>query len=290
MEVQPQKSDIAAGHRWQEQDLDKFRSMAKAGKSIKQISESLHRTETAVQLTARRYGIEIYTPGRLWRAEDLEYLRRSWGYVRLDILCQKLHRSPAAIAERARRMKLGAASKRSEDIPLKDFALATGIGEYRIIYSLAPRYGFPLKSRKVGRRQRQSYWFVDFEKILTWMQQHQNLYDASLIKEGFFVEPDWLKEKRRRDCKDNSYLNCYIRRRPWTERELSLAKFLAEEGWTPTEIATRVDRSPGAISNKLMALRAEKRNQREQSQLSMAGQHNSLSVQEILIQKQGLSQ
>ena len=242
---------------WSKADLAKFRKLAKEGKTLEDLAEEFGRSIDSIRLTGRRYNIDIYQPGRMWTKPDREYLRRSWGYIGLNTICKKLHREPDAIVQQAARMKLGPAYYRSEDILLADFCRATGISRDRVLGTLAPKYGFPLVRRKASKQQ--EFYYVDFAKILGWMEAHQDLYDGSMIEDGFFVEPDWLRAKRRRDQDDNSYLDYNVRRTYWSEREAATAKFLYGLGKTPQEIATRVDRSPKAIAYKLSTIANERR-------------------------------
>lgn len=234
---------------WSREDVHMLRYLAKKGASIDEISEKLNRSRNAIVLSAKRYSVQIYQPGRKWSAEDLDYLRRTWGKIQLCFLSHHLHRTPSAIAQMAHEMRLDAVYQSSEDIGLMDFVRATGISRERILYTLVPKWGFPIKKLRNGTKQ--FYYYVDFEHILPWMETHQDLYDASKIKEDFFVEPDWLKEKRRKDTKDPSYLDNNVRRRAWSEQDVSRLKYLAKKGYTPRQIAEEIGRTPGAVIAKM---------------------------------------
>lgn len=234
---------------WLKEDLDRLRSSADRCSSINEISEMLNRSPNSVRLTAKRYGIELHYSGRIWSKNDKDFLRRHWGVVSLWYLSNKLHRSGSAIIEMAHKMRLEPIYHKSEDLGLMDFVRATGIKRERILDTLVPKYGFPLIKRKNGAKQ--NYYYVDFEKILDWMEKHQDLYDASIIEEDFFIEPQWFKEKRRRDREDNSYLHWTARRKPWQESELSELKQMAKDGKTPREIGEKLGRSQGGVIDKM---------------------------------------
>lgn len=234
---------------WSKEDLMLLRDLATKCTSTSDISKRLNRSQNAIRLTAKRYGIELYHPGRIWKNEDKDFLRRHWGVVPLWYLSNKLHRSGSAVIEMAHKMRLEPIYHKSEDIGLMDFVRATSIKRERILKTLAPKYGFPLIKRKNGERQ--TYYYVDFEKILGWMEQHQDLYDASEIDDDFFVEPRWLTEKRRRDKEDNSYLHWSARRRPWQESEISALKQMAKAGKTSREISEKLGRSQICVIDKM---------------------------------------
>lgn len=238
---------------WSLKDLFTLRYLAENGKTIDDISKALHRSRNAVILTAKRYGIEIYQPGRKWRDKDRDFLRRTWGKASLWYISRYLHRSPQAVMQMAHKMRLDPISRNSEDLGLMDFVRATGIKRERILKTLTPKYGFPLIKRKFGVKQ--SYYYVDFDKILDWMEAHQDLYDASKIEDGFFIEPPWLTEKRRRDREDNSYLHWTARRKLWQEPEISTLKQMAKDGKTPREIGEKLKRSKGGVIDKMWKVR-----------------------------------
>lgn len=238
---------------WSKEDLDMLRSFANKNTPISKIAKTLNRSQNSIRLTAKRHGIQLYLPGRVWEKNDKEFLKRHWGVVPLWYLSNKLHRTGSAIIEMAHKMRLEPIYYKSEDIALMDFVRASGISRERILNTLAPKYGFPLIKRKNGAKQ--SYYYIDFEKILDWMEQHQDLYDASRIEEDFFVEPQWLKEKRRKDAKDNSYLPWNVRRRLWTDQDIANLKQLAKYGYTPKQIAEKMGRSHQAVLEKMWSVK-----------------------------------
>lgn len=234
---------------WSKEDLDTLRKLSKQCVSMKEISKALNRSPNAVYLTAKRYGIQMHHSGRNWTDSDKDFLRRHWGVVPLWYLSDKLHRSGTAVVEMVHKMRLEPIYHKSEDLALMDFVRATGITRERIVHTLAPKHGFPLIKRKNGEKQ--TYYYVDFEKILTWMEQHQNLYDASKIEKDFFIEPPWLVEKRKHDEIDNSYLYWGARRKPWQESELRVLKQMAKAGKTPREIGEHLGRSHSCVLDKM---------------------------------------
>lgn len=240
---------------WSDEDVARLRRLADAGWSQGRLADELGRTSNAVRMAARRYDVEIYQPGRPWTADDKDYLRRYYGRVALASVARNLHRDEESVVQQAHKMRLGAVYGSSEDIPLADFIRATGISRDRILGTLVPRDGFPLVRRCYGLRRK--YYFVDFERILPWMEAHQDLFDASRVEDGFFVEPPWLREKRRRDLDDNSYLSWDVRRSYWSEREVSTAWTLYGLGRSVEEIAERVGRSPGAVAARLATPRGD---------------------------------
>lgn len=234
---------------WTDADAYRLKSMAAAGADLETIASALDRTENAVRIRAARLGIMIYQEGRVWSVEELDTLRREWGYINVSTIAKHVHRSVDAVCQQAHKMRLGPVYGLSEDLALSGFCKATGISRDRV-RQLALKYGFPLVSRKYGKRQ--YYYFVDIEAILPWMERHQGLFDGSAVEEGYFVpEPEWLVRKRRRDREDNTYLPYNIRKEWWTRQEIDRAKYLMKIGRSYRQIAEELGRSPLALAAKM---------------------------------------
>lgn len=235
---------------WSVAELERMRRMAEDGRTVSEIASALGRTDNAIYIKARKAGIVIYQPGRKWSVEELDYLRRSWGNTGISTIAKHVHRDVDAVLQQGHKMRLGPLYGLSEDLPLQEFVRNVGISRDRILGTLVPKYGFPLKSSRYGKRQ--YYYFVDFEKILPWMERHQILFDGSKIKHGFFaIEPDWLVAKIRQDTEDNGYLPYDVRKEWWTVREISDAKTLMKLGWSYRQIGEKLGRSKQAVAYKM---------------------------------------
>lgn len=77
---------------WTEQEVAKLRSLAAAGKTREEIAEALGRSGHAVYAKARKTGVLVYQPGRKWRVEEIDYLRRNWGRVSVATIAKNVHR------------------------------------------------------------------------------------------------------------------------------------------------------------------------------------------------------
>lgn len=235
---------------WSEKDVTKLRNLAAQGKSVEEIAELMNRTDNAIYIAARRRGIKIYQSNRKWSLEELDYLKRSWGKISVESIAKHVHRDVSAVCQQAHKMRIGPLYNNSENISLADFCRATGISRDRVMGTLAPKHDFPLLSKKYGKQK--YYYFVDYNNILKWMKKHQRLYDASMIQDGFFVpEPEWLKNKRRRDRFDKSDITQDAIRRPWTSQEISHAKLLRRQGYSVKQIADKIGRNIPAVRSKL---------------------------------------
>lgn len=234
---------------WPAENIEKLRELAQTHTTA-EIAKEFGKTPTAIRIKAKRLGIVLEKAPRTWTAEDMDYLRRNWGKLTVATLASTLHRDPAAIHQRAHVMHLPPIYTASEDICLSDFIEATGIGRDRIVRHLAVHHDFPLKKKKISCRK--SYYYVIWDEILDWLEGHQDLFDASLVSQDFFIpEPQWLTEKRIRDRKDKSDINYQVTKRPWTQQDKDKAKYLLSIGMDHDFIAKELGRSKKAVAFQL---------------------------------------
>lgn len=237
-------------NRWSEAEIETLKRLALAGYGVDKISEHIDRSINSIAIKARKLGIRIYNRSK-YSIEDLDYLRRSWGKVRISTMASELHRSVEAVLQQGHKMKLPPLYRSSEDIPLSMFCEATGITRDRV-RRLTLSHNFPLKSTKQGRKQ--LYNFVDFEKILPWMESHQHLFNGANIEEDFFIpEPKWLIHKRKYDKEHPDELHFQIRKKKWTAQEDKQLCDYVKMGLNYEEIGERLNRVPSTV-----ALRARK--------------------------------
>ena len=237
---------------WSERDVMRLRDLAAEKKTVAEIADALDRTENAIRSKAKKTGILIYQPGRKWRLEEIDYLRRNWGRVAVSTIAKNLDRDVSGVVQKAHKMRLPPVYNNAENISMADFCRATGISRDRIMGTLAPKHDFPLLSKKYGKQQ--YYYYVDFDAILGWMESHQSMYDATMIEDGFFVpEPDWLKKKRYGDRLDKDGISQDAKRRWWTKNEVDHALLLRQMGYSIEQIAKKLGRGTWAVRSKLAA-------------------------------------
>lgn len=235
---------------WTEADLDRLRDLAAKRKTLQEIADELNRTENAVRLKARKAGILTCQPGRKWTLEELETLREDWGKISMATIAKNVHRDVDAVAQQAHKMKLPPVYRNTDLMTLSEFCETSGISRDRVMRTLAPRHGFPVISRRYGKKRYNYY--VDQEKVLEWLEEHQDLFDASLMRDPCFTpEPEWLRKKRAMDYHTKRKLHRTAKRRNWTQAEIEAAMSLYRNGYTADEIAERIHRSVGPVKAKL---------------------------------------
>ena len=173
---------------------------------------------------------------RRWTKEDEEYLEDNWGCVSMATMTKMLGRSRNAIIQRGYiRLGLGSAAGNNDRITLAEFCRLSGISRDRVNGSVFTATGFPCKKKWVLNRQ---MYMVDLEAALVWLEEHQELFDASkMSQELFATEPDWLIQKRRADREKKQAVVGMANKKSWTTEEISTLKTRLQMGVSISELA-----------------------------------------------------
>lgn len=173
---------------------------------------------------------------RRWTKEDEEYLEDNWGCVSMATMTKMLGRSRNAIIQRGYiRLGLGSAAGNNDRITLAEFCRLSGISRDRVNGSVFTAAGFPCKKKWVLNRQ---MYMVDLEAALVWLEEHQELFDASkMSQELFATEPDWLIQKRRADREKKQAVVGMANKKSWTTEEISTLKTRLQMGVSISELA-----------------------------------------------------
>lgn len=184
---------------------------------------------------------------RNWTKEEVQYLTDNYGEKSYQTLSRKLNRSIKAIEIKARRLKLGSFLECGDYITWNQFQGAignsTGCG-YKTKSWIQDR-NFPIHSKKVRNN---SFRIVYIHEFWKWAKDNQDLLDFSKMEENILgVEPDWAKEKRKRDFEKRQK----IKQTPWTKDEDERLKYLLKkQKYTYMELSRMMMRTTGAIQRR----------------------------------------
>lgn len=188
---------------------------------------------------------------RRWTLEEKRYLEDNWGTVSINTIAKKLNRTRNAINTMAQRMELGPFLQSGDYISWNQLQIALGCGSgsgYKIT-SWVKNREFPLHTKRVGTN---SFKIVYLKEFWQWAEKHMELLDFSRFEENVLgQEPEWAKEKRKRDVeKNNSYITT-----PWTSIEDSKLEYLTKkQKYTYRELSVIMRRTEGAIQRRLCDL------------------------------------
>lgn len=191
-----------------------------------------------------------------WTAEEIEYLKESWGNKSIATIAKNLNRSENAVINKKGKLGLGPFIDRQGFYTMKKLTDALGVDANG--YSWIERRG--LKTRRL-KCKNQTYRVIDIYEFWEWAEKNQDFLDFSNFeKYALGAEPEWVDKKRVRDCaKARS-----IKTTPWTKDEDErLLKCLKEYKYSWTETSKKLHRTCGAIQKRCAVLGYKERPLRE---------------------------
>lgn len=234
-DIQKQEEEMSTT-RWTDEEIKKLKEMAKAGKSKKKIAATLGRTEHAVDMKLFRLGIQIRKKNRFWTPEEDAEFAADWSNPEKSnqYLCRKYNRTRIALIDRA--FMLGLGSRPISDMYLTIPAVSEEMQvSYDRVYTWI-RLGLKTRKNRSGRGK----YLIRQEDLLKFLEAHQDLFNASLISDYLFhSEPDWLKEKRKRDTQKYAEYN----RLEYSNDDDKQIVRMFEHGKTDKEIADALGRN-----------------------------------------------
>ena len=243
--------ELPKSNDWTEEDIEKLKSLAST-LHYEDIAIQMGRTPNAVYLKAKRLNITIIQDRREWTAEEEDYLIERWGRDKIEKIAKNMQRSIYSIKVKATRMGLGYMSQNNiEQISFADISRAIGVSRDRLTRWM--NFGLKVKKKKVTNKY--SYYCVDLDDLMDFLEKHQDWWDSNkLEKNTFGLEPDWLKEKRQRDL-----VNPPLEYRVWSEEEIRIASDLLLQGYNYDYIAPIINRTPQAVAIKMREIGLEYR-------------------------------
>lgn len=185
------------------------------------------------------------TKHRKWTDEEIAYLKENYGNY-LDVtIAKNLNRSITAVKVKAKRLHLHTFKvSNAEYISVYQLAKLLKISN-SVIYKWIKKYNdFPVVSKKIYY---DSCYLVVFDKVLEWLERHQDVFNAKDIEPFLFgKEPDWLKKKRTSDFNSTPRNS----KKSWTKREEDYLLHLLRQGKSVKEISVIMGRSCSGIRSK----------------------------------------
>jgi hypothetical protein len=227
--------------RWTSEELTYLRTHF-ANKPLKELAETLNRTETSIQDKA--YSLKLKS-SRNWTEEEDEVLYEHWGKVSYKTMEKKLGRTINAIKIRAQKIGLSDPRQHTPYISVTEFARIIG-REYSIVKNWYKTRGLPVIKKNVTFTQKGTY--IRLEDFWVWFEQNKGALDLRKIEPNALgPEPDWVKAKRKADFYNKNKPN-YIQ---WTEKEDEQLLTLIHEGKNYNEMSVFFNRSQGAIKRRI---------------------------------------
>ena len=210
-----------------------------------QIAEALGRTELAVYSRASKLKIPL---DAYWTEEQEKSLKELWGTVSIETIAKNLHRTITAIEVKARKMKLGPAFEANgEYLRLSDISRELNVDINRVRYTWIKK---GMKYHNIKITNKTHIMGVKIEDLFEFLEYNQADFDARYLEENILgKEPNWLKEKRKRD-----FQNPPPEYRLWTTNEEQILRSMLAKGKKYEEIGDKINRSRSAVANKIIKL------------------------------------
>lgn len=185
---------------------------------------------------------------RKWTDQEKNYLDKFFEKKGVPYLADKLGRSTNAVKKMAH--DLGHNAMICED--LYERTLAECFGTYsKVVRNWIEKYG--LKCTKVKRGNR-IYRLIAVKDFWEWAETHKNLIPFhKYVRLSVIPEPDWLK-----DCIKN-YDYPVNNRKPITSSDKFAVKMLSYKGYSESEIAKEINRTPDSVHYIKKLIREEER-------------------------------
>lgn len=185
--------------------------------------------------------------GKNWTAEDLEWLQENWGSRSIPFIAERLNRSEAAIKVKAARLSLGPALMGGDWVSLNQLAKAMGYENgcgYKV-RSWVENRQMPVHMKRVSKN---CFRVVYLDEFWAWAEKNRAFLDFSRFEPmALGLEPDWVRDQRRKDRKAFSLQ----RKDRWTPDDDARLESLLESGrYTYQQMSRELCRSCGAIQRR----------------------------------------
>lgn len=183
--------------------------------------------------------------GKTWSKEEIQLLYELSSEYTPHQISKKLGRTTEQVVSKQEKKKIqGFCITNVKYISCRALANILQVDSHVVLRWKNIYEDFPKRKVKVVYSCRE---FVVFDKILGWLEEHQELFDASKVEPyAFTIEPQWLKDKRTIDYQKHQRRNALA----WTSEDDSRLVFLTKCGKTPTEIANELQRTVGSIYHR----------------------------------------
>lgn len=232
---------------WTEEKEQEFINLCKIY-PLKEVSRIMNLNYGMLYSKALRMNIKLLDNNFHWSEEDLQYLRENWGTMNIETLANNLNRTKDATVHKAKELKLGAMIYGDYSVlRIEDICEIMGV-ERRTVTTYWAKLGLHVRKRRITKKT--TYYYVEWEDLLSFLEEHQSIWDSRRVELYMLGEEyPWLKEKRINDAKRPTNIN-----NPYECEEDILILKLLKKGKNYREIANILNRTRGAIETRVYYL------------------------------------
>ena len=191
---------IKSKYQWTNEECELLRKLVlEDRKSPKEIAGILGRSEDAIIVKMGKLGLRAKGgKKRYWTKEEEELLTDLWGTMSIESVAKKLDRTPSSIMNKVYLLKLGSVSENNyEGLKIQEICDLFNVNR-TIVEIFWITLGLKCKTRKISEKT--SYKYVEIKDLFQFLEANQNIWDSRNLEVDILgKEPNWLKEKRKRD-------------------------------------------------------------------------------------------
>jgi len=191
------KAQNSFNRRWTEEEKIQLFELL-ASYSTLEVSRILKRSEEAIIEKAIRLGYNIDSRNRRWTEEEETLLSDLWGIESIEKIANKLNRTIYSITNKVHDLGLGSQIDNNYDgLKIHEISDILGVNRNVILTSWVS-LGLKLNFRR--RSDHSTYAYVEIKDLYAFLEANPNIWDSRTLEKNILgIEPEWLKEKRRRD-------------------------------------------------------------------------------------------
>ena len=236
--------EIPKSNEWTNEEIETLKLLSDKY-HYSEIAKIMNKTENAIYIKARRLGITLIQDRRKWTKEEETMLSDLWGTKSIEVIAKTMKRTVFSLKVKAVRMGLGPMVRNNYDlITVSDMCDLLNVTRDRITNTWI-NLGLNLKKKRLTNNM--SYYVITWNDLMDFLEKNQNEWDSRCVEKNMLgTEPDWLKEKRKRDIEENP-----LWYRKSTEDEKKQVENLFKSGKDYLGIAEIINRSEWSVANLL---------------------------------------
>lgn len=183
---------------WTKEEEEQLKNFAKE-LSTEEIAQKMNKSYEAVNQKLYQLGIKAQNSfNRRWTEEEETLLSDLWGIESIEKIANKLNRTIYSITNKVHDLGLGSQIDNNYDgLKIHEISDILGVNRNVILTSWVS-LGLKLNFRR--RSDHSTYAYVEIKDLYAFLEANPNIWDSRTLEKNILgIEPEWLKEKRRRD-------------------------------------------------------------------------------------------
>lgn len=183
---------------WTKEEEEQLKNFAKE-LSTEEIAQKMNKSYEAVNQKLYQLGIKAQNSfNRRWTEEEETLLSDLWGIESIEKIANKLSRTIYSITNKVHDLGLGSQIDNNYDgLKIHEISDILGVNRNVILTSWVS-LGLKLNFRR--RSDHSTYAYVEIKDLYAFLEANPNIWDSRTLEKNILgIEPEWLKEKRRRD-------------------------------------------------------------------------------------------